>query len=172
MAYYSYCCGKYVDRKEGITKRGEGYICSRCKQELTLYGNPKSEEAKKALKEKRAVKGRGHKVLPNGDLQLIDTVYKFADENTVPSKQVNEKWVIFNEYGNFIACILLEHDTGAFYEVLEPLNNRLLKERLSGIRLSTATNYGYTVKSMKEQSDLKPLLKQVGWKITKDGRIR
>lgn len=172
MTYYSYCCGKYVDRKDGVTKRGEGYICSRCKKDLTLYGNPKNELDKIALKEKRAVKGRGHKVMPNGDLQLIDISYKFADESTVPSKRVNEKWVIVDLYGNYLTTILLEHETGAFYEVLEPFTNRLIKEKLCAFRLSSANGYGFKVEDLEQKGNLKPLLEKMGWKFRQDGKIK
>ena len=163
MAYYSYCCGKVVYRKEGIHKRGEGYYCSRCKKEVTVYGNPRNELDKIALKKKRAVKGRGHRVLPNGDLELIGITYKFADESTKPSKPVNEKWVIIDNYGNFLSSILLEHDTGAFYEVLEPFENRLIKEKLASFRLKTANNLGYTVSDMKRLGNLRPLMEKLGW---------
>ena len=172
MTYYSYCCGKYVDRQEGVKKRGEGYICSRCKKEVTLFGNPKNEEDKQTLKEKRAVKGRGHKVSSNGDLKLIDIVYKFADENTKPNKKVSEKWVIVDEFGNFLTSILIEHDTGAFYEVLEPLKNRLMKERLCGFRLSSANSYGLKVEDLKEKGNLRPLLEKMGWGFRADGKIK
>lgn len=169
---FSYCCGKPVRRTEGVNKRGEGYHCSRCKKELTLYGNPKNELDKMALKEKRAVKGRGHKVLSNSDLQLIDIVYKSADEETKSEMMHSDKWVVVDAKGNFIASIILEKNDGRVYEVFEPFENRLLKEKLAAFRLSTANYYGYYVEDMKKERNLRPLLEKMGWKFRKDGFIQ
>lgn len=169
---FSYCCGKPVRRKEGVTVRGEGYYCDRCKRELTVYGNPKTEDDKLALKQKRYVKGRGHKVHSNGDLEMIGILYKFADENTKPTKRVSDKWVIIDNYGNFVTCVLLEHDTGAFYEVFEPFENRLYKEKLAAFRLDAANYHGYTVADMKKNKNIRPLLENLGWEFRADGRIK
>lgn len=172
MTYYSYCCGKYVDRLEGVHKRGDGYICSRCKKAVTIYGNPKTEEEKQSLKDKCKVKGRGHQVLPNGDLQLIDILYKYANENTKPNKRVSDKYVVVDEFGNYLTTILLEHDTGAFYEVREPFENRLIKERLSALSLSSANSWGYRVADLKRMGNLRPFLEKLGWRFRADGRIK
>lgn len=48
--YFSYCCGKTVDRLEGVKEKGKGYYCSRCKKPVTIYGNPFTEEDKRSKK--------------------------------------------------------------------------------------------------------------------------
>lgn len=188
--YYSYCCGKYVERnteRSDLINEGtiptKGYHCSRCKKPLTVYGNPLLDEDKEKLKEKnRAIRVehniRGNKVevLPNGDLHLINKVYKKAEiKEFIP--QFKEPWVIFDLYGNYLTAIYIEHQSGAYYIENEAFEERLKKAKLCAMGM-TYYNFDKYDRLITKIDDFKnnPLFKQSlierGWKFDKNGKIK
>lgn len=173
MSYYTYCCGKSVYRKEGVTVRGEGYYCSRCKKPVTVYGRAKTKEDKEAYKEKMKISGTGFKILPNGDLELLGSlIYRnaYKQPNKLETKPVGDTWIIFDKHGKFISKIWLEHINGAMYEVNEPFEKALTKLNLGAMRASSIEYYLPEKKQLNYNDDLSMILvNHFSYKLNKNG---
>lgn len=184
--YYSYCCGKYVERntecpdliEQGVLPK-KGYHCSRCKKQLTVYGNPVLEEDKQKVKEEqkkiRDDNGiRGSKVEKREDgLFLVNKLYPYGDF-TEGYNRLTDYWVVFDYYANFVACIKIEHKNGHVYIENDALNERLKKTKLCAIRMGDFSMYGFkSINDLKDRPDiLRCHLEQRGWKFDKNGKVR
>ena len=184
--YYSYCCGKYVERNSecpDLVEQGvlpiKGYHCSRCKKQLTVYGNPALEEDKNQLKEdNRKIRKdngiRGSKIEEREDgLFLVNKLYPYADLSDGYNHLI-DYWVIFDYYANFVACIKIEHKDGRVYVENNALGERLKKTKLCAIRLGDFSAYGLnSINDLKDRPDiLRNHLEQRGWKFDRNGKIR
>lgn len=180
--YYSYCCGKYVERNSecpNLVEQGvlpvKGYHCSRCKKPLTVYGNPIREEDKQKLKNdnKKVRKDngiRGSKIEHRKDgFYLINELYPYGDFSDGYERMI-EKWVLFDYYANFVACIKVTYSDG----YMPVLNEKLKKAKLCAVRIGGFEHYGLnSINELKNRPDiLRNQLESTGWKFDKNGKIR
>ena len=187
--YYSYCCGKYVEKnserpdliEDGVIP-AKGHHCSRCKKPLTVYGNPLLEKDKQALKEEnkkvRKDNGiRGNKVEVRVDgLYLINKFYPKA-ELTDKREPLVENWVIFDHYGNYVSAVKIEHKSSAFYVENEAFVARLKKAKLTAVRMDSFKYEPYIsqltcIDDLKNGDILKKYLLNMGWKLDSKGRLK
>lgn len=185
--YYSRCCGKYVEKNSDrmdLVNKGliplKGHHCSRCKKPVTVYGNFVLEEDKKAyndeqkkIRKDNGIRGTKVEVLPNGDLYLINKVYKKAELGE-PYHHLTERWVVCDWWGKYITTIKIEHKTGALYVENDPFVERLKKAKLACVRLESVAQFmpeETNIDILKNDDRLVGFLKNLGWKFRADGRM-
>lgn len=185
--YYSRCCGKYVEKnsermdlvRDGIIPL-KGHHCSRCHKPLTVFGNFVLEEDKKAyndeqkkIRKDNGIRGTKVEVMSNGDLYLINKLYKKA-ELTDAYYHLTERWVICDWYGKYITAIKIEHKSGQLWIESDPFVERLKKAKLAAVRMESVAQFmpeETNIDVLKKDNRLVGFLKNLGWKFRADGRM-
>ena len=187
--YYSYCCGKYVERnseRPDLVEQGvipvKGHHCSRCKKPVTCYGYPKLEEDKKAWKENQkqirkdnGIRGSKLDVRKDG-VYLINKLYPKA-ELTDTYESLVDNWVLFDYFGHYVSAIKVEHKSGAVYIEQDALKERLKKARLYAVRMDGFKYEPYIsqlrcIDDLGRTDVLRQYLLNMGWKFDKNGKLK
>lgn len=186
--YYSRCCGKYVEKNSermDLVNQGllplKGHHCSRCHKPLTVFGNFVLEEDKKAyndeqkkIRKDNGIRGTKVEVRPNGDLYLINKLYKKA-ELTDAYYHLTERWVICDWYGKYITAIKIEHKSGQLWIESDPFVERLKKAKLAAVRMESVAQFmpeETNIDVLKKDNRLVGFLKNLGWEFRADGRMK